>query len=82
MYFACSRRSLRSSGWPNAWLLSLSLACTLPFTAAQSVAAWMSVILPGHNWELTNGPSTAGRYFLAPYVIGADYQCDNSDGKR
>lgn len=76
-----STRSSQSSGWPNTWVMSLALIMTLPFLAAQVVLAWMSVIIPGHDWERTSGPSEVGRYFLAPYVIGTDQQCDNSDGQ-
>lgn len=57
----------------------MSLLLTVPFAAAQTVAAWMSVIIPGHGWETEKQVAT---YFLAPYVVGTQQQCDRSNGQR
>lgn len=65
-------------GWPNAWVVGLALLLAIPFVAAQTVTAWMSVIIPGHQWERKRA---AGTYMLASFVNGTPMLCDNSDGK-
>ena len=59
-------------------MLGVALVLTVPFAAAQTVTAWMSVIVPGHNWERD---MSVGHYFLASYMVGSTQQCDDSDGK-
>ena len=74
----CSKRRPKDLGWPNAWVVGLALLLTIPFVAAQTVTAWMSVIIPGHEWEHKRA---AGTYMLSSFVDGTASLCDNSGGK-
>jgi hypothetical protein len=77
-FLSRSKRQPKDLGWANAWVVGVALLLAVPFAAAQTVAAWMSVLVPGQDWERKED---VGRFFLASFVDGTPELCDNSDGK-
>lgn len=74
----CSKRQPKDLGWANAWVLGVALLLAVPFAAAQTVAAWMTVLVRGRDWERR---MDAGRFMLASFVVGTPELCDNSNSQ-
>ncbi len=56
----------------------MALLLSVPFLAAQTMAAWMSVLVRGRDWETR---LDVGRFFPASFVVGLPGECNNSDGQ-
>lgn len=76
--FGPKRRSRK--GFPNTRLFLMTFLATLPFLAAQTVVAWLSLAITYQGQQPEMNPRSVLGYFFATFWFGSEQQCDGAEG--